>query len=55
MQEAKETEGKEPDSASLALGVRSGLDGSAPSTYWVAESKRKGLAQSRKGRYDHHR
>jgi ribosomal protein S18 acetylase RimI-like enzyme len=39
LQEARETEGAEADVDRLRRGVRSGLDGSAPSTYWVAESR----------------
>ena len=39
VQEATETEGIEPDTASVVLGVQSALEGSAPSTYWVAESR----------------
>lgn len=38
IEEAKETEGKDPDSAAVDLGVRSGFGPSAPSTYWVAET-----------------
>lgn len=39
VQEAKETEGDEPDKSVVTIGVQSGLDGSAPSTYWVAQSR----------------
>jgi ribosomal protein S18 acetylase RimI-like enzyme len=39
LQEARETEGREADSSHVRRGVRGGLDGSAPSTYWVAESR----------------
>ena len=39
VQEVKETEGTDPDLAAVRLGVDSGLDGSAPVTYWVAESE----------------
>lgn len=38
VQEAKETEGTDPDLAAVRLGVDSGLEGSAPVTYWVAQS-----------------
>ncbi len=38
LQEAKETEGDDPDRDAVVLGVQAGLEGSAPSTYWVAES-----------------
>jgi ribosomal protein S18 acetylase RimI-like enzyme len=37
--EARETEGDDPDAAAVAVGVRTGLEGSAPATYWVAESR----------------
>jgi len=37
--EARETEGDDPDAAAVAVGVRAGLEGSAPATYWVAESR----------------
>lgn len=36
VEEARETEGKHPDLAAVRLGVQSGLDGTAPSKYWVA-------------------
>ncbi len=38
-QEAKETEGAAPDPDAVRNGVKSGLDGSAPSTYWVAQTE----------------
>lgn len=38
VQEALETEGKHPDVAAVRLGVESGVGGTAPSTYWVAEA-----------------
>jgi ribosomal protein S18 acetylase RimI-like enzyme len=37
--EARETEGDDPDAAAVAVGVGAGLEGSAPATYWVAESR----------------
>ncbi len=39
VQEATETEGSDPDLAGVRLGVESGLEGSAPVTYWVAQSR----------------
>jgi ribosomal protein S18 acetylase RimI-like enzyme len=39
VQEARETEGVAPDLQAVRRGVRAGVDGSAPSTYWVAESQ----------------
>jgi len=38
-QEAKETEGAAPDPDAMRNGVKSGLDGSAPSTHWVAQTE----------------
>jgi ribosomal protein S18 acetylase RimI-like enzyme len=38
IQEATETEEVHPDSQAVAVGVGAGLDGSTPTTYWVAES-----------------
>ena len=38
VQEAKETEGSDPDLSAVRLGVDSGLQGSAPVKYWVAQS-----------------
>jgi ribosomal protein S18 acetylase RimI-like enzyme len=37
LHEATETEGVSPDLAAVKHGVQAGLDGSAPSSYWVAE------------------
>jgi len=39
LHEAKETEGCDADPRRLRLGVKSGLEGSAPATYWMAESQ----------------
>jgi len=39
IQEATETEGESPDPQAVAVGVGEGLGGSAPATYWVAESE----------------
>ena len=38
IREAKETEGADPDLAAVRLGVGSGLEGTAPASYWVAQS-----------------
>jgi len=38
LQEAKETEGTEPDHSAVRLGVQAGLQASGLSSYWVAES-----------------
>lgn len=38
VQEAQETECTDPDLAAVRLGVDSGLEGSAPVTYWLAQS-----------------
>lgn len=38
VREARETEGSEPDHATVRLGVESGLQGPAPVRYWVAQS-----------------
>lgn len=46
MQEAKETEGKEPDRGMVTLGVRSALEGNVPATYWVVETEDKQIAGS---------
>ena len=39
VQEAKESEGTDPDLAAVRLGIDSGLKGSAPVTYWVAQAR----------------
>lgn len=39
LQEAKETEGDDPDPDAVMFGVQAGLEGTAPSTYWLAESR----------------
>jgi ribosomal protein S18 acetylase RimI-like enzyme len=39
VQEASETEGVDPDVRAVRIGVQTGLEGSAPSTYWVAEAE----------------
>jgi hypothetical protein len=38
-QEANETEGDDPDTDGVVIGVQAGLEGAGPSTYWVAESR----------------
>lgn len=38
VEEARETEGEDPDHRAVTRGVQAGLEGSAPSTYWVAQS-----------------
>lgn len=38
VEEARETEGTDPDREGVRLGVASGLEGSAPATYWVAQA-----------------
>lgn len=39
VEEARETEGADPDLKAVRLGVASGLKGAAPATYWVAQAE----------------
>ena len=39
VQEARETEGCDPDPVGVRVGVKSGLEGSVPCRYWVAQSE----------------